>query len=88
MAVELDMEDLPLSFPALAVNFDSEGVNPHGVYQNKCTHCGDCVSGCNYSAKNTTLMNYLPAAKNHGALMFTEVPPSPFPPSYPNFTIC
>jgi hypothetical protein len=31
------------------------------------------VSGCNYAAKNTVLMNYLPDARNHGATIFTRV---------------
>src|SRR5215469_9615431 len=49
------------------------GVNPFGVPQQACNGCGDCVSGCNYHAKNTTLMNYLPDAVNCGAEVFTEV---------------
>ena len=49
------------------------GVNPFGVPQQACIGCGDCVSGCNFHAKNTTLMNYLPDALNFGAEIFTEV---------------
>ena len=49
------------------------GVNHVGVEQTACTLCGDCVSGCNYGAKNTTLMNYLPDARNHGAKIYTEM---------------
>jgi cholesterol oxidase len=48
-----------------------DGINPAGVEQRACVLCGDCVSGCNYGAKNTVLMNYLPDAKNHGAEIFT-----------------
>ena len=48
-----------------------EGTNHVGVHQRPCTLCGDCVTGCNESAKNTTLMNYLPDAWNHGAAIFT-----------------
>ncbi|HJV68252.1 alpha/beta fold hydrolase, partial [Ideonella sp.] len=44
---------------------------PFGVVQPKCTLCGDCTSGCNVGAKNTTLMNYLPDAHAHGAELFT-----------------
>lgn len=50
-----------------------DGVNHVGVDQRACTLCGDCVTGCNYSAKNTLIMNYLPDAQNHGAEIFTEV---------------
>lgn len=50
-----------------------DGVNHAGVEQSACVLCGDCVSGCNYGAKNTTLMNYLPDAKNHQAEIYTEV---------------
>jgi cholesterol oxidase len=49
------------------------GVNPFGVPQQACIGCGDCVSGCNFHAKNTTLMNYLPDAVNFGAEIFTEI---------------
>ena len=49
-----------------------DGTNAAGVEQKACTGCGDCVTGCNYHAKNTTLMNYLPDAKHHGAEIFTE----------------
>ncbi len=47
--------------------------NNAGVDQYKCALCGDCMTGCNYGAKNTTLMNYLPDAKNHGAEIYTGV---------------
>lgn len=50
-----------------------DGVNAFGVPQTACNGCGDCVSGCNTSAKNTTLMNYLPDAVNFGAEIFTGV---------------
>lgn len=49
------------------------GVNKFGVPQHACVQCGDCIAGCNYSAKNTVLMNYLPDAKNHGAEIYVEV---------------
>lgn len=57
--------------PPINVNFQ-EGANHVGVHQDACNGCGDCVSGCNTGAKNTTLMNYLPDAHNHGAEIFTE----------------
>jgi cholesterol oxidase len=49
------------------------GVNQVGVSQQACTLCGDCVTGCNFAAKNTILMNYLPDASNHGAEIYTQV---------------
>ncbi len=58
--------------PPIYVTF-KEGVNQFGVEQHPCVLCGDCVTGCNYGAKNTTLMNYLPDAKNHGAEIYTGV---------------
>ena len=56
------------------VNFERfDGDRNHvGVTQRPCVGCGDCVSGCNYHAKNTLLMNYLPDAKRHGAHIFTR----------------
>lgn len=57
--------------PPINVTFE-DGVNHVGVEQQACKLCGDCVSGCNYSAKNTLIMNYLPDAVNHGAQIFTK----------------
>jgi cholesterol oxidase len=62
----------PFYRPPINVNFEA-GVNHVGVEQPACTLCGDCVSGCNVGAKNTTQMNYLPDAKAHGAEIFTRV---------------
>jgi cholesterol oxidase len=56
----------------IAVNF-VEGVNHVGVTQHACMLCGDCVSGCNYDAKNTLPYNYLPDARNFGAEIYTQV---------------
>lgn len=58
--------------PDINVTF-VDGPNAAGVEQKACTLCGDCCSGCNYGAKNTVLMNYLPDAHAHGAHIFTEV---------------
>ena len=61
-----------VSRPDINVTF-VDGPNAVGVRQNACTLCGDCCSGCNYGAKNSVLMNYLPDAHWHGAHIFTEV---------------
>ncbi len=68
-ARELDDRAVALN---IAVNFDLDGVNPHGVQQKPCIDCGDCISGCNVGAKNTLYMNYLPAAHTQGAEIFTQ----------------
>jgi len=64
--------DAPFYRPPINVTFE-DGPNHVGVTQHACKLCGDCVSGCNYGAKNTVLMNYLPDAKAHGAEIFTQV---------------
>jgi cholesterol oxidase len=61
-----------VSRPDINVTF-VDGPNAAGVRQNACVLCGDCCSGCNYGAKNSVLMNYLPDAHWHGAQIFTEV---------------
>jgi cholesterol oxidase len=62
----------PFKRPPINVCFNT-GINHVGVQQNACINCGDCVSGCNHAAKNTTHLNYLPDAANHGAEIFTEI---------------
>jgi cholesterol oxidase len=58
--------------PPIDVEF-RDGINPAGLQHYACQLCGDCVSGCNYGAKSTVAVNYLPYARAHGAEMFTEV---------------
>jgi cholesterol oxidase len=50
-----------------------DSTNAAGIQQRGCVLCGDCVTGCNYGAKNTVLMNYLPYAESRGAHIFAEV---------------
>jgi len=54
-----------------AINRKPKGPNTHGVPQAPCIRCGDCVTGCNFWAKNTLPMNYLAKAKRYGARLFT-----------------
>jgi cholesterol oxidase len=61
-----------LTRPDINVTFEA-GKNIVGVDQNACVLCGNCCTGCNYGAKNTVLMNYLPDAHAHGAHIFSEV---------------
>ncbi len=68
-AQALGMEDR-FTRPDITVTFEDR-VNAAGVEQKACVGCGDCNSGCNYDAKNSTHMNYLPDAVAHGAQIFT-----------------
>jgi len=68
-AAQLGMDAQRLN---VAVNFQIDGPNPHGVIQHPCTECGDCVTGCNFGAKNTLYMNYLPLAAKNGVDIFTQ----------------
>jgi cholesterol oxidase len=47
-------------------------INRQGQIQRDCIDCGDCLTGCNVGAKNTLAMNYLPIARHHGTMMFTQ----------------
>ena len=60
----------PVAAPVV-VSFEAT-VNPAGVAQPACTHCGDCCGGCNVGAKNTVALTYLPDAARHGAEIFTH----------------
>lgn len=68
-ARQMGTHALPLN---IAVNFRIEGPNQYGIDQQKCKDCGDCITGCNFGAKNTLYMNYLPMASNSGAQIFTQ----------------
>jgi len=68
---ERDGDAVTVTRPDINVTFTA-GPNAAGVQQEACVLCGDCCSGCNYGAKNTVLMNYLPDAHAHGAHIFTE----------------
>jgi cholesterol oxidase len=68
--------------PPIAVSFHTH-VNEFGVQQERCTLCGNCITGCNYSAKNTLIMNYLPAAAAAGASIFCGVQVSAVEPADP-----
>ena len=73
-ALEKSAQYLEQKFYRTPINVTFENIVNHvGVQQHACTMCGDCVTGCNYGAKNTTLMNYLPDASNFGAEIFTRV---------------
>lgn len=47
--------------------FGGEGPNRHA-----CTHCGGCMVGCRYNAKNTLVKNYLYLAEKWGAQVRAE----------------
>ena len=61
---------VPCYRPPLAINLTAVGdgaCNAHGVVCGLCTHCGKCVSGCNFGAMNSLTTNYLPYAQSRGA---------------------
>ena len=60
----------PVAAP-VAVTF-ADTVNPAGIRQPACPGCGDCCGGCNFGAKNTVALTYLPDAVNHDAEVFTH----------------
>ena len=74
-ALETSSEAFPgASFRRVPINVTfEEGANAAGIEQCACTLCGNCVTGCNDGAKNTTLMNYLPDAFFNGVTIFTEI---------------
>ncbi|WP_162144863.1 GMC oxidoreductase [Arthrobacter castelli] len=60
--------------PNLAVRFgptDSWAPNEHGVPQRGCAFVGECILGCNRSAKNSLDHNYLAVAEKYSATAVT-----------------
>jgi cholesterol oxidase len=55
----------------LAINFNIDGANRHGVDQKPCIDCGDCITGCNVGSMNSLDKNYLALARRAGAEIFT-----------------
>lgn len=55
----------------VAISFQDRKPNAQGVAQQACIGCGDCVTGCNFGAKNTLATNYLPHARRKGAELYT-----------------
>jgi cholesterol oxidase len=62
----------PAKAAPVAVAFETE-VNGFNVQRQRCVLCGNCVSGCNHSAKNTLPANFLAGAANLGAAIFCGV---------------
>lgn len=44
----------------------------NGPKRNECLHCGGCMVGCRYNAKNTLVKNYLYFAEKWGAKVLAE----------------
>ena len=55
-ALERRAKQLGMDVKALdiVVNFTIDGPNAFGVNQRPCINCGNCVTGCNVGAKNTS----------------------------------
>ena len=70
-----DMAQAKWGWTPINVTFEETMHRTSGLTQPACNNCGDCVTGCNVGAKNTTAMNYLPAAWVQGTSIFcnTEV---------------
>ncbi len=57
----------------VGVYFGQSGADPYfggaGPARQKCTLCGECMTGCRVGAKNTTVKNYLYLAEKAGAVV-------------------
>ncbi|RIB23415.1 hypothetical protein C2G38_1959482 [Gigaspora rosea] len=60
------------SRPPITVTFEDR-INNAGVRQQKSTLMGNDSTGVNDGSKNSTLMNYLPDAWNHGCEIFCKI---------------
>ncbi len=81
IAAELDASDTfrPTEVSVLFGKREKEGelipdpfFGGEGPARNTCTHCGGCLVGCRYNAKNTLVKNYLYLAERWGAKIQAE----------------
>jgi len=56
--------------PPISIALSERHVTSGGVQLRKCIACGDCASGCNYSAKDSLDVNLLRRARLHGARIY------------------
>ncbi len=54
------------------VEIDDPYFGGKGPRRSGCTHCGGCMVGCRYNAKNTLVKNYLYFAEQAGARIISE----------------
>jgi cholesterol oxidase len=70
VAARMGVEDTFHPTP-VGVYFGQPGVDPFfggaGPVRNGCHHCGACMTGCRFNAKNTLVKNYLYLAEQGGA---------------------
>jgi choline dehydrogenase-like flavoprotein len=68
---EQDWDDVPYPGGLWAAACDNAGHTcnpvPQAVDLHRCTNCNWMLSGCRFGAKRSMLLNYLPAARAHGA---------------------
>ena len=76
----------------VGVYFGQSGVDPYfggaGPARDACRHCGACMTGCRFNAKNTLVKNYLYLAERAGAQVYplttaTAVRPGAVPEMFP-----
>ncbi|MCZ2114952.1 MAG: GMC family oxidoreductase [Anaerolineae bacterium] len=78
IAADLGREDT-FDSTGVGIFFGEQGVTVHDPYfggdgpvRTGCIHCGGCMVGCRYNAKNTLDKNYLYLAERHGATVLPE----------------
>jgi len=54
----------------ICVYTGDQRVNAHGVRQDACVYCGNCMLGCHVHAKNTLDLNYIRVAEANGAEVY------------------
>ncbi|RLD85563.1 MAG: GMC family oxidoreductase [Bacteroidetes bacterium] len=69
---EFEPTDVAVFFGEPEITVPDPFFNGKGPERSGCTHCGACMTGCRYNAKNTLDKNYLYLAMNLGAEVVAE----------------